>query len=202
MHGKNFHKEQKHFPPFVISVDGVFGKEALALLSNLSRLMAKKWTNPFCTCVAGLLDRSKSRPRGRTPTWFSELPPPVPCRNRIRNGTRDEASACCNKCRARIILRTHPHNIFIHPHDPPTPLFCVSCTRYPWPKTDTISWDPPKYVTGTVEYRGKIPAQKQGILCINQKSDGNWTEIGRTKVTYVDFLYMYLGTFDSISSRS
>ena len=41
-HGKHCHKKQKHLSPFVPSVNGMIGKEALVVLANLIRLMAKK----------------------------------------------------------------------------------------------------------------------------------------------------------------
>ena len=41
-HGKHCHEKRKHFSPFVISVDGMLGKEALVVLANLSRLTAEK----------------------------------------------------------------------------------------------------------------------------------------------------------------
>ena len=39
-HGKNCHYQQKHFTLFVLSVDGMLGREALVVLSQLSRFMA------------------------------------------------------------------------------------------------------------------------------------------------------------------
>ena len=41
-HVKQCHKKQKHVSPFVISVDGILGAEALVVLSHLSQLMADK----------------------------------------------------------------------------------------------------------------------------------------------------------------
>ena len=48
------------FYSFVLSVDGMLGKEALIILKNLSRLMGKKERNPFQTYMAGLTDRLQS----------------------------------------------------------------------------------------------------------------------------------------------
>ena len=41
-HSKNCHDQQKCFSPFVISVDGILGREALVVLSQLSQVMAEK----------------------------------------------------------------------------------------------------------------------------------------------------------------
>ena len=41
-HGNHCHYQQKHFSMFIISVDGMLGRESLVLLANLSRLMAVK----------------------------------------------------------------------------------------------------------------------------------------------------------------
>ena len=40
--GKHCHDQQKHFSPFVLSVDGMLGREALVLISQLSRFMSEK----------------------------------------------------------------------------------------------------------------------------------------------------------------
>ena len=40
--GKHCHNQQKHYSPFVISVDRMLGREALVLLSKLSGIMAEK----------------------------------------------------------------------------------------------------------------------------------------------------------------
>ena len=53
-HGKDCYDKWKHFSPFFLLIDGIMGKEALVVLANLSRLMVKKWVNPFCTLKAGL----------------------------------------------------------------------------------------------------------------------------------------------------
>ena len=55
------------FSPFVLSVDVVLGKEALVVLTNLSRLMAENSRKPFHTYVVGSTAGSQSRSRGRTP---------------------------------------------------------------------------------------------------------------------------------------
>ena len=41
-HGKHWHDQRKHFSPFALSVDGILGKEAIVVLSQLSRVMAEK----------------------------------------------------------------------------------------------------------------------------------------------------------------
>ena len=40
--GKHFHDQRKHFSLFVISVDGILGREVLVVLSQSSRVMAEK----------------------------------------------------------------------------------------------------------------------------------------------------------------
>ena len=46
-HGKNFHEQQKHVSPFVLYIYGMLGKESLAVLVNLSQLMAEKRDEPI-----------------------------------------------------------------------------------------------------------------------------------------------------------
>ena len=41
-HGKHCNDQQKHFSPFVLSVDGILGREALVLICQLSRSMVEK----------------------------------------------------------------------------------------------------------------------------------------------------------------
>ena len=41
-HGKHCNYQQKHFSPFVISLDILLDREALVLLSRLSRFIAEK----------------------------------------------------------------------------------------------------------------------------------------------------------------
>ena len=89
-HGKHCHDQQKHFYPFVLSVDGMLGREALAVLANLSRLMAAKMDEPI-SHVLGWINgriiiavvRSYSRMirvaqlpspmRDREPDWYPAL---------------------------------------------------------------------------------------------------------------------------------
>ena len=42
MHGNEFHDERKYFCPFVLSVNGMLGREAMVVLANLSQIMAAK----------------------------------------------------------------------------------------------------------------------------------------------------------------
>ena len=46
-HSKNCHKQREQFSPFVLSVDGILGKEALVVLANLSQLMESKMDDPI-----------------------------------------------------------------------------------------------------------------------------------------------------------
>ena len=41
-HGKNCHNQQKHIPPFVLSIDGMVWREDLVALAQLSQNMAEK----------------------------------------------------------------------------------------------------------------------------------------------------------------
>ena len=41
-HGKDCHNQKKCFSPFVLSVNGMLGKESLVLLLQLSQIMAEK----------------------------------------------------------------------------------------------------------------------------------------------------------------
>ena len=46
-HGKHCHNQLKQFSTFVLSVDGMLGREALVLLANLSQLIAAKMDEPI-----------------------------------------------------------------------------------------------------------------------------------------------------------
>ena len=46
-HSKHCHNQHKRFPPFVLSVDGILGREAPIVLANLIRLMAAKIDEPI-----------------------------------------------------------------------------------------------------------------------------------------------------------
>ena len=39
--------QRRHFTPFVLSTDGIFGFEARALLKRLAVLLAEKWNKPY-----------------------------------------------------------------------------------------------------------------------------------------------------------
>ena len=45
-HGKHCINQRKHFSPFVVSVDRMLGREALAVLAQLSQTMAEKRDEP------------------------------------------------------------------------------------------------------------------------------------------------------------
>ena len=46
-HGKHCYKQQKHFLPFVLSVDRMLGRESLVELLKLSQVMAAKRAEPL-----------------------------------------------------------------------------------------------------------------------------------------------------------
>ena len=52
-HGKNCHDQGKHFSQFVLSVDGMIGREVLVVHSQLSRVMAVKSTKPLLQVRGG-----------------------------------------------------------------------------------------------------------------------------------------------------
>ena len=60
-HGKNFHEKRKHFSLFVLSVDGMLGKEDLAVLVNFSQLVADNSSNLFHMYMVGSTTGSQSR---------------------------------------------------------------------------------------------------------------------------------------------
>ena len=65
-HGKNYHDQQKNVSPFVLSADGMIGRDALFVLFQLSRVMAEKGLNPFCKYRGGYTVELQLRSRGRT----------------------------------------------------------------------------------------------------------------------------------------
>ena len=46
-HGKNFHNKRKHVSTFFLSVDGMLGTVALAVIADLSRPIVKKLEEPL-----------------------------------------------------------------------------------------------------------------------------------------------------------
>ena len=46
-HGKHCNDQRKHFSPFVLSVYGILGREALVLLAQLSQIIAEKRDKPI-----------------------------------------------------------------------------------------------------------------------------------------------------------
>ena len=40
-------EQRRHFSPFVVSADGLLGKEAKILLRKLSAMLAEKWEKPY-----------------------------------------------------------------------------------------------------------------------------------------------------------
>ena len=46
-HGKHFHNQLKQFSNFVLSADGMLGREALVVLANLSQLIADRMDEPI-----------------------------------------------------------------------------------------------------------------------------------------------------------
>ena len=52
-HGKHFHDQQKHFSPFALSVDGMLGREALVVISQLIRVVAAKRDKTLCNYGGG-----------------------------------------------------------------------------------------------------------------------------------------------------
>ena len=83
-HGKQCHDQQKHFLPFVLSVDGILGRGALVVLSYLSRFMAEKmeeplsqvrgWVNDQITIPAAMSYLQMIR-RSRLPSTLREWDP-------------------------------------------------------------------------------------------------------------------------------
>ena len=67
-HGKHCHEQRKHFLPFVLSVYGMLGREALAVISQLSQVPEKKREEHFSQLLGWVnrrivisLERSYSR---------------------------------------------------------------------------------------------------------------------------------------------
>jgi hypothetical protein len=52
-------EQRRHFSPFVVSTDGLFGREAKILLKKLSALLAKKWEKPYSE-VCGYINAQMS----------------------------------------------------------------------------------------------------------------------------------------------
>jgi hypothetical protein len=52
-------EQRRHFTPFVVSTDGLIGKEAKTLLKKLSSLLADKWEKPY-SVVCGYVNAQLS----------------------------------------------------------------------------------------------------------------------------------------------
>ena len=89
-HGKHCNDQQKNFSPFVLSVYGLLGREALVVISQLIRVMSEKREEPLSQVQGWLnvrisiaVERSYSRMvrgaqlpsplREREPAWDPEL---------------------------------------------------------------------------------------------------------------------------------
>ena len=72
--GKNCNDQQKRFSLFVISVGGMLGKEALFLLSRLSRVIAKKREEPIFQ-VRGWVDGRITIAIARSYSWMIRRAP-------------------------------------------------------------------------------------------------------------------------------
>jgi len=51
--------QRRHFTPFVVSTDGMFGFEARAFLKRLAKLLAEEWEKPYLT-LRGLINARMS----------------------------------------------------------------------------------------------------------------------------------------------
>ena len=63
-HSKNCHHQWKYFYPFVLSVDGMLGRESPVVLVNLSRIMAVKMDKPISHvqgCINGRISIAVAR---------------------------------------------------------------------------------------------------------------------------------------------
>ena len=63
-YGKHCRNQQKHFSPFVLSVDGILGRKALFVLANLSGLMSAKMDEPISHvqgCINGRISIAVAR---------------------------------------------------------------------------------------------------------------------------------------------
>ncbi len=49
-------EQHRHFSPFVVSTDGLLGKEAKILLRKLSAMLAEKWEKPYYSEVYGYVN--------------------------------------------------------------------------------------------------------------------------------------------------
>jgi hypothetical protein len=48
-------EQRRHFSPFVVSTDGLLGKEAKILLRKLSAMLEEKWERPYSEVWAAML---------------------------------------------------------------------------------------------------------------------------------------------------
>ena len=110
-------------------------------LSSQWMSWSKKSRDPFHTYMYGSMAGLPSHLRGRTPAWSVEIVSSVPCSTGNQTGTRDWASAWCNKACARIISLAHPCKCIWRLHDPgPPPLICTFSSRSTWPRNIDDIW--------------------------------------------------------------
>ena len=84
-HGWHFHKQQKHPPPFVLSLYGIMDEDVLA---TLSRLMAEKMEEPILHVKGWVNFGSQLRSRGCTTGCSTDIGSQVPYGPRIYTGSQ------------------------------------------------------------------------------------------------------------------
>jgi hypothetical protein len=60
--------ERRHFSPFVVSTDGLLGKDAKILLKKLSARLAKKWEKPYSEVCGYVNARMSTLPSSELPS--------------------------------------------------------------------------------------------------------------------------------------
>ena len=82
-HGKHCYNQWKHFTKFVLSIDCILGREALAVLAKLIRMMAEKMDDPILNvrgwinswidiAVTTLYSRMNRVAQLNSTLWYSE----------------------------------------------------------------------------------------------------------------------------------
>ena len=125
------------FYQFFLSIDGMLGREALAVLANLSRIMAEKIDVPILHLRGWIYGRIKISVVRSYSCMIHKAQLISSLRDRSRTGTRHWASDCHIKLRSTITSCAHPQTIFRHPCELSLPSSFTHHARTPEPKTET-----------------------------------------------------------------
>ena len=142
-HVNHCHDRRIHFSLFSLSVDGMLGKEALVVLTNLSQLVAEKLEEPISHLRGWFNGRISIAVVRLYSLMIRGACLPVPLRDR-----EPDWDSVSGLGLAQYIMRqnnfAHTHaQFFFHLHDPALPPpSSAHCACYHWLRTRDNIWGP------------------------------------------------------------